>query len=89
MESTADTVCPDEKAYFSKISLSRQIVARQTEEIGTSTERNLKSKAAIFKFQALAIDDGTDATFMAQFDILLEVSIMNTMQPKKWLLWCH
>jgi len=50
MESTADTVCPDEKAYFSKISLSRQIVARQTEEIGTSTERNLKSKAAIFKF---------------------------------------
>ena len=38
---------------------------------GKSIERSLESKAANFKFYALAMDDSSDATDTAQFAIFL------------------
>ena len=46
--------------------MSQQTIARWTEETGKYIERTLESKAANFKFYALAIDESTDATDMAQ-----------------------
>lgn len=59
MESISNIFCPDykkNKKEISKINLFHQIINRQTEEIGKSIKTNLESKAADFKFSALATD---------------------------------
>lgn len=56
----------NERTYFSRVSLCHQAVARWTEEMGTSVERNLETKAANFKFFVLVIDESVDAADMAQ-----------------------
>ncbi|XP_041419118.1 general transcription factor II-I repeat domain-containing protein 2-like [Xenopus laevis] len=71
MESVADIICPEKKGDISKISLSHQTIARRTEDIGKSVERCLKSKAAKFKYYALAVDESTDATDTAQLAIFM------------------
>ncbi|XP_075053814.1 general transcription factor II-I repeat domain-containing protein 2-like [Mixophyes fleayi] len=71
MESVADIICPDKKGDFSKISLSHQTIARRIDDIGKSIEKVLKSRAAIFKFYAMAIDESTDATDTAQLAIFI------------------
>jgi len=49
--------------------LPHQTVAGQTKAAAKSTGRNLEMKAAHFQCCALAIDEGTDATAMAQLTI--------------------
>ena len=66
MESVADIICPEKRGDISKISLSHQTTAKWVEEIGKSVKSSLESKAANFKFYALAMDDSTDATDIAQ-----------------------
>ncbi|XP_063814316.1 general transcription factor II-I repeat domain-containing protein 2-like [Pseudophryne corroboree] len=71
METVADIICPDKKGDFSKISLSHQTVARRIEDIRKSIEKVVKSRAAHFKFYAMAIDESTDATDTAQLAIFI------------------
>ena len=52
--------------------MSHQTIANQTEEIGNSIKRSFESKAANFKFYALAIDDSTDATDTAELAIFIQ-----------------
>ncbi|XP_041442018.1 general transcription factor II-I repeat domain-containing protein 2-like [Xenopus laevis] len=75
MESVADIICPEKKGDISKISLSHQTIARRTEDIGKSVERCLKSKAAKFKYYALAVDESTDATDTAPKNMLNRYSL--------------
>ena len=78
------------KGHTSQISLSHQTIARQIEETGKSIKRSLESKAANFKFYALAMDNSTDATDMAQLAIFIRgIDQMNIMSLKKQLLQCH
>ena len=51
--------------------MAHKTIAKQTEETGKCIEIHLESKAANFKFYALAIDKRTDTTDAAQLDIFL------------------
>jgi len=53
------------------MSLTHQIVSRQTEATGKSFNRKLESKTDNFKCNALAIDESTDATDMDQHAIFI------------------
>ena len=67
----ADIICPERREIFLKQVCLHQTIARQNEEIGKSIKRCLESKAANFKFYALAMGDGTDATDAAQLAIFI------------------
>ena len=67
----ADTICPERKWDISKISVYYQTISRQIEGIVKSIKRSLESKAANFKFYALAMDDSTDAIDTAQLSIFI------------------
>lgn len=69
MGGMAYIICPDKKEDISKISLSCQNVARRIGEIGKCIKRGRKT--ANFKFCALALDESTDATHVAQLAIFI------------------
>jgi len=59
------------KEEFSKLSLSHQTITRRIDEIGKYIEEELETRAANFKFYALAIDESTDFTDTAQLAIFI------------------
>lgn len=71
IECVADIICPDKKAQFAKLSLSRQTVARCVEELASNVERTLKYRATNFQFYSLALDESGDASDTAQLAIFL------------------
>ena len=71
IECVADIICPDKKAQFAKLSLSRQTVARRIEELASNVERTLKYRATNFQFYSLALDESGDASDTAQLAIFL------------------
>ena len=81
-----DIICPERREIFLKQVCLHQTIARQNEEIGKSIKRCLESKAANFKFYALAMGDGTDATDAAQLAIFIrgiddEYNVTEEMAP--------
>ena len=63
----ADFMCPEKKELFEKTSLSRQTIARRTEDLAVSVLESLVSKAGDFAFYSLVLDENTDIKDTAQW----------------------
>ena len=66
-----DILCPDKRDLFGKISLSARTVARRIEDLSSDIRTTLQKRAQQFEFYAIALDESTDATDIAQVAIFV------------------
>jgi hypothetical protein len=71
MLAVIEDVYPNIKKVFEDISLSAQICARHTEELGANLFEQLKMRAKSFDCYALAMDESNDITDTAQLLIFI------------------
>ena len=71
MLATVDAICPEKKNLISKISLSRQNVARHIEEMGADVRASLRSKCLSLRYFSLALDESTDIKDTSQLSIFI------------------
>ena len=67
----ADFMYPEKKELFKKLSLSRQTIARRTEDLAVSALESLVSKAGDFAFYSLALDKSADIKDTTQVAIFV------------------
>ena len=67
----AEELCPAEVLTLSKISLSRDIVASRTKDIGDGISRELKELSAKFVKFSIALDESNDVTDTAQLSVFI------------------
>ena len=71
MLATVDAICPEKKDFISKVSLSRQTVARHIEEMGADARALLRSKCLSLRYFSLALDESTDIKDTSQLSIFI------------------
>ena len=71
MLATVDAICPEKKDLISKVSLSRQTVARHIEEMGADVRASLRSKCLSLRYFSLALDESTDIKDTSQLSIFI------------------
>jgi len=67
----ADIVCPEKKATFHDVSLSRMTISRRVEEIGNDLRDQFRDNAGKFVSISLALDESTDIGDTSQLLIFL------------------
>jgi len=68
VEAASEILCPAQKQFFTKSSLSGVTVARRIEEL-ISSESALKERISKFVFYSLALDESTDFSDTARLAI--------------------
>lgn len=73
MEAAVEILCPSQKQFFSKISLSGVTTARTLlfEELAGDIERSLKERLLLFVYYSVALDESTDLTDTAQLAMFI------------------
>ena len=66
-----DILCPDKRDIFGKISLFARTVTRRIEDLSSDIRTTLQERAQKFEFYAIALDESTDATDIAQVAIFV------------------
>ncbi|KAI6651125.1 General transcription factor II-I repeat domain-containing protein 2-like [Oopsacas minuta] len=66
-----DIICPEKRDLFGKISLSARTVTRRIEDLSSDIRTTLQEHAQQFELYAIALDENTDATDIAQVAIFV------------------
>lgn len=73
---SVEEICPEKLSLFNAISLSVNIFARRTEDLGKNFVRQLKGACKDFEWFSIAMDESTDVTDSAQ--VLLFIRGVNS-----------
>lgn len=71
LAAVAETMYPEKIQEFSNVSMSRNTVVRQIEDLSANLEHQVSHKACNFDFYSIACDENTNATDIVQLLIFL------------------